>query len=129
MLCFFVLCLCEQFYIVLLFSMFCWPHYIDYLDFYVLLLVTMLNVLFTILCSQLVRLPEHYACCTGTNSALWVGKLVIGFPDVTFQPSRDNFPPTFLINCAGGKVLGTTTCPKTVVEVKSSGPPHVLRLW
>ena len=38
----------------------------------------------------------------------------MGFQDVTFLPSRANFSPHFL---------------KIVVEVKASGPPHVLALW
>ena len=46
--------------------------------------------------------------------AFWVGELFMGSQDVEFQPSRATF---------------STTCQKIVVEVKASGPPHVIRLW
>ena len=38
----------------------------------------------------------------------------MGFHDVAFLQSRASFPTHFL---------------KIVVEVKASGPPHVLKLW
>ena len=38
----------------------------------------------------------------------------MGFQDVAFLPPLTSFPPHFV---------------KIVVEVKASGPPHVLRLW
>ena len=44
----------------------------------------------------------------------FVGALFMAFLDVAFLPSRINFPPLFL---------------KIVVEVKSLGPPHALKLW
>ena len=38
----------------------------------------------------------------------------MGFQDVEFLPFRASFPPHFI---------------KIVVEVKASGPSHVLKLW
>ena len=43
-----------------------------------------------------------------------VGKILMGFQDVAFLSPRASFALHFL---------------KTVVEVKASGPPHVLILW
>ena len=50
----------------------------------------------------------------------------MGFSDVVFLLSRDRVSTTCLKTCSGGEGLGTTSCLKTVVEVKASGPPHFL---
>ena len=47
--------------------------------------------------------------------AIWVGELLIFFPDVAFLPSRASVSTTFHKDCDMGESIMTTTCPKTMV--------------
>ena len=53
----------------------------------------------------------------------------MAFQDAASLSSRASFSTTFLKNCGRSESLGTTTCPKTVVECKQwHAPSKVLSL-
>ena len=62
-------------------------------------------------CQHVLSIYDDIYCrILATYIKVRIDELLMDLHDVTFLPSQDSFPTTFLSNCGRGESLGATTC-------------------